>query len=117
MRCAGLGLPRLEARHQDAEMKLRDSYADILQPAWDDRNGWKADTRFSYRVVVRKRMTRTPSIEQAFTLARSGQCRSISEIIRRLPVHDGEVVEAHLSAPGARRELILICSDAWLAAH
>jgi len=60
-------------------------------------------------------MTKLSAIEQAFALARSGQCRSISEIIRRLPVHDREAVEAHLSRPAARRELILICSDAWLA--
>ena len=60
-------------------------------------------------------MTNTSPIERAFALARSGQCRSISEIIRRLPKEDREAVEAHLSEHSARRELILICSDAWLA--
>jgi len=62
-------------------------------------------------------MTEAAAIERAFTLARSGQCRSISEIIRRLPDEDRPTVEAHLSVHAARRELILICSDAWLAAH
>ena len=60
-------------------------------------------------------MTETSPIERAFALARSGQYRSVSEIIRRLPVEDRAAVEAHLSIPSARRELILMCSDAWLA--
>jgi hypothetical protein len=62
-------------------------------------------------------MSSSSAIERAFDLARSGQCRSISEIIRRLPPEDREAVEAHLNEPGARRELILICSEAWLAAR
>jgi hypothetical protein len=62
-------------------------------------------------------MSSGSAIERAFDLARSGQCRSISEIIRRLSAEDREAVEAHLSEPGARRALILICSEAWLAAR
>jgi hypothetical protein len=62
-------------------------------------------------------MASETAIERAFDLARSGQCRSISEIIRRLPAEDRGTVEAHLNEPGARRELILICSEAWLAAR
>ena len=60
-------------------------------------------------------MTKSAAIEQAFTLARSGHYRSVSEIIRRLPAADRDAVEAWLATPAARRELILICSDAWLA--
>jgi hypothetical protein len=60
-------------------------------------------------------MTTASPIDDAFALARSGQYRSVSEIIRRLPAADRPVVEAHLAQPGARRELILICSAAWLA--
>ncbi|HWI85312.1 MAG TPA: hypothetical protein VNT42_03165 [Sphingomonas sp.] len=56
------------------------------------------------------------AIDRAFELARSGHYRSVSEVIRRLPVDDREVVEAHLAQPAARRELILICSNAWLSA-
>ena len=60
-------------------------------------------------------MTEQSAIERALTLARSGQWRSVSEIIRRLPEEDRKFVEAYLSEHAARRELILICSDAWLA--
>lgn len=62
-------------------------------------------------------MTRGSAIERAFELARSGQCRSVSEIIRRLSIEDREEVEAHLAELDARRQLILRCSQAWLAAH
>jgi hypothetical protein len=62
-------------------------------------------------------MARNSAIDRAFDLARSGHCRSISEIIRHLPVEDRAVVEAHLAQPAARRELILICSDAWLSSN
>lgn len=58
----------------------------------------------------------TPAIERVFELARSGDCRSVSEIIRRVPAPDRPAVEAYLAEPGMRRELILICSAAWLAA-
>ena len=61
-------------------------------------------------------MVRISAIDRAFELARSGQCRSVSEVIRRLPVDDRVTVEAHLALPTARRELILTCSAAWLAA-
>jgi hypothetical protein len=62
-------------------------------------------------------MTKASAIDRAFEVAKSGQCRSVSEIIRRLPPEDREAVEAHLTEPNARRELILLCSNAWLAAH
>jgi hypothetical protein len=62
-------------------------------------------------------MTKSAAIQRAFSLARSGQCRSVAEIIRRLPDEDRAAVETHLRGPSARRELILICSDAWLQAR
>ena len=62
-------------------------------------------------------MTGSAAVERAFSLARSGQCRSVAEIIRRLADSDRAAVEAHLAVPSARRELILICSDAWLEAR
>lgn len=55
------------------------------------------------------------AIERAYKLARSGRCRSVSEIIRHLPGADRDAIEAHLAEPGARRELILACGQAWLA--
>jgi hypothetical protein len=62
-------------------------------------------------------MTKSAAVERAFALARSGQCRSVAEIIRRLSDEDRPVVEEHLRGPSARREMILVCSDAWLAAR
>jgi hypothetical protein len=61
-------------------------------------------------------MADTSAIERAFKLAKSGLCRSVSEVIRRLTVQDRALVDAHLAQPAARRELILMCSAAWLAA-
>lgn len=59
-------------------------------------------------------MTTGSAIERAFELAKSGQCRSVSEIIRHLPSEDRETLEEYLKEHSARRELILICSEAWL---
>ena len=59
-------------------------------------------------------MSNGSAIERAYELARSGRCRSILEIIRHLPPADRSDVETHLAQPGARRELILVCSEAWL---
>ena len=60
-------------------------------------------------------MTTGSAIDRAYDLARSGQYRSVSEIIRRLRPDDRPAVEAHLKEPDARRQLILLCSEAWLA--
>ena len=60
-------------------------------------------------------MTMAAAIERAFDLAKSGQCRSVSEIIRRLPAEDRSAVEAQLREHHTRRQLILLCSEAWLA--
>ncbi len=62
-------------------------------------------------------MTNASALDRAYALARTGHCRSVSEIIRRLPTQDVDAVEAHLQIPGARRDLILVCSAAWLAAR
>lgn len=61
-------------------------------------------------------MAEVSAIDRAFELARSGICRSVSELIRRLPADDRDVLETHLAQPAARRELILVCSNAWLSA-
>ncbi|NJC06731.1 hypothetical protein GGQ97_002524 [Sphingomonas kaistensis] len=60
-------------------------------------------------------MTRPASIERAFELARSGRCRSVAAIVRLLGDDERAAVEEYLKTPAARRELILVCSDAWLA--
>ena len=60
-------------------------------------------------------MVKPASVERAFALARTGQCRSVAAIVRRLAEEDRSEVEEYLKIPAARRELILVCSDAWLA--
>ena len=60
-------------------------------------------------------MTKGSAIDRAFELARTGQYRSVSEIIRHLKPEDRGDVERHLSDHSARREMILLCSEAWLA--
>jgi Arc/MetJ-type ribon-helix-helix transcriptional regulator len=60
-------------------------------------------------------MVSISAIDRAFDLAKSGQYRSVSEIIRRLSVDDRAAIEAHLALPQVRRELILTCGNAWLS--
>lgn len=60
-------------------------------------------------------MLTNAAIKQAYDLAQSGLCRSVSEIMRRLPKDDRVVLEAHLAEPSARRQLILVCSQAWIS--
>jgi hypothetical protein len=55
------------------------------------------------------------AIDRAFELAKSGQYRSVAEIFRHLAPGDRPMLEAHLAEPDARRQLILLCSNAWLA--
>lgn len=62
-------------------------------------------------------MSSRPAIERAYELARSGRYRSVLEVLRHLPAADRNEVEAHLTEPGARRGLILVCSEAWLASQ
>ena len=60
-------------------------------------------------------MAEPSPIERAFALARSGHYRSVSEVIRRLLAEDRGAVEEYLRDHEARRGLILMCSEAWLA--
>ena len=76
--------------------------------------GSKAAIRFRLRFVIAA--SPMPSaIDRAFELAKSGQYRSVAEIFRHLPPEDRPILEAHFAQPDARRQLILLCSDAWLA--
>jgi hypothetical protein len=67
--------------------------------------------------VYRGLMNGPSAIDRAFALARSGQHRSVAAILRKLRDDERSEVEAHLATPNVRRELILICGDAWLAAR
>ena len=60
-------------------------------------------------------MAEPSPIERAFALARSGHYRSVSEVIRHLPAEGRGAVQEYLRDHEARRELILMCSEAWLA--
>lgn len=62
-------------------------------------------------------MAKSAAVDRAFELAKSGLYRSVSEVIRHLKPDDRPAVEAHLAQPEARRELIVMCSNAWLDAQ
>ena len=62
-------------------------------------------------------MKNNEAVDRALELARSGLYRSVSEVMRHLSAQERPIVEAHLAQPAARRELILVCSAAWLAAE
>jgi hypothetical protein len=53
------------------------------------------------------------TVERAFELARSGECRGMSEISARLKLEWHEAVDAHLAGPSIRRDLKKI----WEAAE
>jgi len=67
--------------------------------------------------VYRGLMDRPSAIDRALELARSGQHRSVAAILRQLGYDERSEVEDHLATPHAKRELILVCGDAWLAAR
>ncbi len=50
--------------------------------------------------------------ERAFQLARSGECRSVEEVRKRLVAEKYEMVDAHLSGPLIRRQLRQACRTA-----
>ncbi len=58
-------------------------------------------------------MNSTPStLERAFELARSGSCRSVEDVRKRLVAEKYELVDAHLSGPLIRRQLRKACRAA-----
>ena len=52
------------------------------------------------------------TVERAYQLARSGTCRSIEDIRRRLTTERYESVQAHLSGASIKRDLIALCKAA-----
>ena len=72
-------------------------------------------TRFTWALALR---TANGEVTRDQAGLHSGPLRPVpqhSEILRRLPADDRSEVEAWLVTPGARRELILVCGEAWLA--
>ncbi|WP_129793404.1 hypothetical protein [Sphingosinicella sp. CPCC 101087] len=57
-------------------------------------------------------MTAPTTLERAFDLARSGTCRSVSDIRRQLKAERYDQVEAHLSGPAISRQLRELCAQA-----
>ena len=60
-------------------------------------------------------MSRPSTIERAYELAASGQCRTIEEIAKRLKQEQMESVEAHLGGTGIRKDLRQICAKSRTA--
>jgi hypothetical protein len=54
---------------------------------------------------------RLQTIERAFELARSGSCRTIEEIVRRLKQEHMDKVDAHLGGASIRKELRQACAQ------
>jgi hypothetical protein len=52
------------------------------------------------------------TIERAYQLARSGNCRTIDDIRRKLTAERYESVQAHLSGASIKRDLIALCKAA-----
>lgn len=55
------------------------------------------------------------TVERAYQLARSGSCRSVDDIRRRLTAERYESVQAHLSGASIKRDLIALCKAAIAA--
>ena len=55
------------------------------------------------------------TVERAYQLARSGDCRTIDDIRRRLTGERYESVQAHLSGASIKRDLIALCKAAVAA--
>jgi hypothetical protein len=77
------------------------------------RFGSKADIRHRTQFVIAASIMAS-GVDRAIALAKSGQYRSVAEIFRHLAPADRPALEAHLAQPDARRQLILLCSAAWL---
>ena len=52
------------------------------------------------------------TVERAYQLARSGTCRSVEDIRRKLSAERYESVQAHLSGASIKRDLIALCKAA-----
>ena len=76
-----------------------------MPPADDDTNAASAPPR------------RLATIERAFELARSGSCRTIEEIVRRLKQEQMDQVDAHLGGSSIRKELRQACAESRTLRH
>lgn len=51
-------------------------------------------------------MTQQNPVQRAFELARSGECRSVEDVRRRLKAERFENVDGHISGPTIKRQLM-----------
>lgn len=63
-------------------------------------------------MATRTNIENPSTIERAFELARSGDCRSVLEIRQRLKAERHPLVDEHLTGHSIRRELAKLCADA-----
>ena len=79
------------------------------------------DQRETVRVAVETMLERTmtdepprqlSTVERAYQLARSGTCRNVEDIRRRLTSERYESVQAHLSGVSIKRDLLALCKAA-----
>lgn len=57
-------------------------------------------------------MSGPTTLERAFALARSGECLNVEDIRRRLRSEHHDSVDAHLSGPSVRKQLLELCNQA-----
>ena len=57
-------------------------------------------------------MNGATTLERAFALARSGDCANVEDIRRRLRSERHESIDAHLSGPSVRKQLLTLCNEA-----
>ena len=60
-------------------------------------------------------MTPPHTVERAYELARSGECRGVDEIKKRLKAEQCSAVEAQLAGRAIQRELRALCLEATAA--
>lgn len=63
-------------------------------------------------MATRTNIDNPSTLERAFELARSGECRSLLEIRQRLKAERHHLVEEHLTGHSIRRELSKLCAEA-----
>jgi hypothetical protein len=57
-------------------------------------------------------MSSPTTLERAFALARSGDYATVEDIRKRLRSERHDSVDAHLSGPSVRKQLLKLCNEA-----
>lgn len=67
------------------------------------------------RAMTDEPLRQLSTVERAYQLARSGACRNVEDIRRRLTSERYESVQAHLSGASIKRDLLALCKAAIAA--